>query len=79
MITINNDWGTGYCAQVFIRNTTKTPYDWKETFPVQGKVNNLWNATWKQNSGFVTAEGLSWNNLVPAQGQIEFGFCADRK
>ncbi len=79
VVTINSDWGKGYCAQVLIRNTTNAPYDWKETFPVQGQVNNLWNATWKQNSGFVTAEGLSWNNLVPVKGQVEIGFCADRK
>jgi len=78
VVTINDDWGSGYCAQVNVINTTSSAVDWTVSFQIEGTVRNLWNAVWEQNGNTVTAEGVSWNNTVQAAGTVNFGFCAIR-
>ncbi len=77
-VTINDDWGRGYCAQVDIINTTSSPVDWTVSFPIEGSIRNLWNAIYDQEDDIVTAEGVSWNNTVQPNGTVNFGFCAIR-
>jgi endoglucanase len=72
------DWGSGYCADVAVKNTTANPIDWVVSFTIEGRVSSLWNANYSQNGNVVTAEGVSWNNIVQAGGTITFGFCAVR-
>ncbi len=78
VVTINDDWGRGYCAQVNVVNSTSSAVDWTVSFPIEGTVRNLWNAVWEQNGNTVTAEGVSWNNTVQPGGRVNFGFCAIR-
>ena len=73
-----NDWGTGYCADVFVNNPTSNAIDWLITFTIDGTINQLWNAIYKQTGQQVTAEGVSWNNLVQPNQTVSFGFCALR-
>jgi endoglucanase len=75
---INNDWGTGYCAEVTVRNPGATDIDWLVTFPIDGRMRNIWNAVYTQNGNRITAGGVSWNNIVRARGTVNFGFCATR-
>lgn len=77
-VTINDDWGSGYCAQVDVVNTTSSPVDWTVSFPIEGTVRNLWNANYDQDENIVTADGVSWNNTVQPGGTVNFGFCANR-
>ena len=77
-LTINSDWGTGYCADVAVTNTTQGPVRWKTGFTVQGKVNSLWNAAYTQTGQQVAASGLAWNAVLAAGTTANFGFCADR-
>ena len=77
-VTINDDWGRGYCAQVDVINTTSSPVDWTVSFPIEGSIRNLWNAIYDQEEDLVTAEGVSWNNTVQPNGTVNFGFCAIR-
>lgn len=72
------DWVTGYCAEVAVTNTTANPIDWLVNFTIEGRVSNLWNANYSQNGNQVTADGVSWNNIVPARGTVMFGFCANK-
>lgn len=72
------DWGAGYCEDVTVRNTSASPIDWIVTFAVEGRVSSLWNASYAQNGNQITAEGLSWNNIAPANGTVTFGFCANK-
>ncbi len=73
-----NDWGTGYCSDVLIFNPTTAAVDWTITFNITGTIYNLWNAVYKQVGQQVTAEGVSWNNLVQPNQTLTFGFCANR-
>lgn len=75
---INDDWGTGYCAEVTVTNNTSSTSDWTVTFSIEGSVTNMWNAAYSQNGSEVTAQGVSWNNVVGAGQSVEFAFCAER-
>jgi endoglucanase len=77
-VSRNVNWDVGYCASVLVLNNTVNPIDWAVAFAVEGQVNNLWNANYKQTGNQVTADGLSWNNIVPANGTVTFGFCAKK-
>lgn len=72
------DWVSGYCADVAVKNTTPNPIDWVVTFTIEGRVSSLWNANYSQSGNTVTAEGVSWNNIVQSGGTVTFGFCASR-
>ncbi|MCK5871510.1 MAG: cellulose binding domain-containing protein, partial [Methylococcales bacterium] len=77
-VKIQSDWGTGYCAKVIVKNMSSSNVDWTVNFTIDGQVNNLWNASYTQVGQQVTAEGLSWNNFITANGKRDFGFCAQR-
>ena len=77
-VTINDDWGTGYCAQVNVTNSSTSSVDWEVSFPIDGEIRNVWNAIYQQNGNTVTAEGVSWNNIVQPGGTVNFGFCANK-
>ncbi len=77
-VNINDDWGTGYCAEVTVTNNTLSASDWTVTFSIDGTVRDMWNATYTQNEDEVTAQGASWNNVVNPGQSVGFGFCAER-
>jgi acetylxylan esterase len=76
-LTIDNDWGTGYCATLTVTNGTGGPTTWHVTFTVRGTINNLWNGTFTQTGNSVTVSGVSWNGVLQAgQSTNSVGFCA---
>lgn len=77
-VFINDDWGRGYCAQVTVTNNSSSPSDWVVSFPIEGNIRNLWSAVYEQNGNTVTAEGVSWNNILNPGQSTGFGFCAIR-
>ncbi len=77
-VFVNDDWGTGYCAQVTVTNDSTSPSHWVVSFPIEGIVRNMWSATYEQNGDTVTAEGVSWNNIINPDESTGFGFCAIR-
>jgi cellulase/cellobiase CelA1 len=77
-VCINDDWKTGYCAEVTVKNTGSADVDWVVKFDIKGKVRNMWSATYEQTGNEVTAEGVSWNNIVRAGSSANLGFCAIR-
>ena len=77
-VFVNDDWGKGYCAQVTVTNDSTSPSHWVVSFPIEGIVRNMWSATYEQNGDTVTAEGVSWNNIINPDESTGFGFCAIR-
>jgi endoglucanase len=77
-VRITDDWKTGYCADVTVKNTGSGNVDWVVTFDIQGTVRNMWSATYTQTGSKVRAEGVSWNNIVRSGSSVNFGFCAIR-
>jgi len=77
-VTVNDDWGSGYCAQVNVINNGNSAEDWTVDFEIEGTVRNMWSALYSQNGTVVTAEGVSWNNIVQPGQPRNFGFCTLR-
>ncbi len=77
--TDNANWDGGFCKNVQVKNNTNHDIDWEVTFPVDGTIYNFWNANISQNgtTKYVTASGVDWNNIVKANSQVEFGYCAN--
>ncbi|MEO8605581.1 MAG: glycoside hydrolase family 9 protein [bacterium] len=75
-VVVTSNWGTGYCADVIVSTAGPSAVDWRVSFPISGTLTQLWNATYSVSAGVVTAEGLSWNNLVFPSQPVVFGFCA---
>ncbi|MCC8993814.1 MAG: cellulose binding domain-containing protein [Candidatus Contendobacter sp.] len=77
-MSLRSDWGSGYCADVAVSNPTAQPVEWQVNLTVDGRIDNLWNAVYTQTGTTLTARGLDWNRLAPANGKVQFGFCAQR-
>ncbi len=77
-VSVQSDWGDGYCADVTIRNDTAAPIEWSVVVPVEGAVRDLWNAEYSEAPGEITASGVAWNRVLDTGATAAFGFCADR-
>jgi cellulase/cellobiase CelA1 len=76
-----SDWETGYCRTVVVTNNTDEAVDWQVTFELVdgGVIDYFWNVIWSQSGNQVTAEGVSWNNILqPGESTHSLGFCAFR-
>lgn len=79
MVTINNDWGSGYCASLSLTNTGSSAVSWNVVVPVAGTVISLWNGRWQQSGSALTVSGVSWNSVLAAgKSDSSVGFCAFR-
>lgn len=78
-LSIQSDWGAGYCADVLIRNDSPQTVDWAVDLRIEGTVENVWNAIAEQQDDSLSLEGVAWNNLVAPGAQVEsVGFCSSR-
>jgi chitin-binding protein len=74
---VNNEWASGYCATITVKNNGSTPATWSATMPVVGKVNSAWNVTWTQTGSTMSFSGPSWAaTLQPGASFSNAGFCA---
>lgn len=74
---INNDWGSGFVAEVAIKNQTGAALNgWTLTwtFPGNQQITNLWNGTLTQAGANVQVKNASWNGNVSNGSTISFGF-----
>lgn len=70
-------WPTGYCVDAFVLNEGEGELRWAVAHDVEGRINNVWNATGTADSGRVVFRGADWNGtLVPGQ-EAQFGWCAE--
>ncbi|QSA96502.1 cellulose binding domain-containing protein [Methylococcus sp. EFPC2] len=77
-LSIDSDWGSGYCATVDVRNSGPTSELWRISLAIEGQVDNLWNAVYTQAGPTLNAAGADWNKSLPAGGSTQFGYCAQR-
>ena len=45
VVDISSDWGTGFCTDVQVTNTTKATVLWETTYDVGGTITTIWNDT----------------------------------
>ena len=78
-IQITNDWGQGYCANLYVKNEGTSSVVWSLNIDVGGQIYNMWNGEYSQNNTLATISGPSWNNsLAPNQSDNSLGFCVSR-
>lgn len=72
-----NGWGTGYCANVSVGNTTNSiKSNWYVEIDLAGTaVTNLWSAILTTNGSRRIASPMSYNATIYPGSTIVFGFC----
>lgn len=74
-----NSWGSGFTADVAIKNTGDAPIsDWTLTFGLGNgqQVTSAWNASVTQAGTAVTAKNVGWNGTIAPNATASFGFQA---
>ncbi|WP_431682860.1 glycoside hydrolase family 9 protein [Kitasatospora sp. KL5] len=77
--TVGSNWGTGFTADVTVRNTGSTTVSgWTLAWTYLGseKITNAWNARVTQTGAAVTAADAGWNGTLAPGGSASFGFQA---
>jgi len=75
-VAVDSEWETGYCATVTVVNEGEEEVAWLFSIPVEGEINQIWNALMSPNGTETLFQGVDWNmNLAPG-ASAEFGFCA---
>jgi endoglucanase len=77
-VRITNDWGSGFCADVGVTNSTSVKVTWVSDVAVQGTMFQVWNATASGSRGTVRFAGVAWNRELAPGATTHFGFCATR-
>lgn len=77
-VRITNDWGSGFCADIAVNNSTPTKVAWVSDVAVQGTMFQVWNATAAGSRGTVRFAGVAWNRELAPGATTHFGFCASR-
>ncbi|NDF71318.1 MAG: right-handed parallel beta-helix repeat-containing protein, partial [Betaproteobacteria bacterium] len=74
--TIQNDWGTGFTAQVVISNPTSAAVsNWSLGFTFDGKVTDIWSAAVASQVGTKwVVSPVAWTSTIPAGGSVTFGY-----
>lgn len=76
---LNNQWQTGYCGVIRIRNTgSNTVTGWQLRFSLgTSTLASSWNGTFSASGSQITVAPLDWNRILLPQSQAEVGFCAN--
>ena len=78
---INSNWETGFCISFKITNQGNTKVNnWQLAFKMnQAKINNFWNADFKQQGAiqYVVAP-LDWGKTIEPNQVRDTGFCANK-
>lgn len=78
---INSNWETGFCVSFKITNQGNTKVNnWQLAFKMnQAKINNFWNADFKQQGAiqYVVAP-LDWGKTIEPNQVRDTGFCAKK-
>ncbi|MFE9168923.1 glycoside hydrolase family 6 protein [Streptomyces kebangsaanensis] len=71
-----NDWGSGFTADVTIKNNGAAKSSWSLKWSYAGnqKVTSAWNAKVTQSGANVTATNESYNGSLATGGSVNFGF-----
>ena len=76
--SVANDWGSGYQAQISLKNTDATAVNnWVLKFDLPGQISSLWNGVISTHVGNTyTVTPASWNGSIGAGSSISIGFTA---
>jgi hypothetical protein len=74
-LVINNDWGSGYTAELRMSNTGAPTTAWTTVVQLGGStLSNAWNASATPSGDVLTASNLSYNAAIPSTTTMVWGF-----
>ncbi|MDO8189120.1 cellulose binding domain-containing protein [Conexibacter sp. JD483] len=76
-LTLRDDWGSGFTADMTIRNRTSAPlsgWQLELQLPAGVSVSGVWSAKAPLGGGVVSFTPEEWTRTVPAGGAVSFGF-----
>ena len=78
--TSPNDWSTGYCTNVTVKNlSTTNTTSWTVVIQLnQSTMNQIWNVQATTSGSLITAKSLAYNASIAPNGTSIFGFCATK-
>ncbi|MFJ5773054.1 glycoside hydrolase family 6 protein [Streptomyces sp. NPDC093094] len=73
---VQNDWGSGFTANVTVTNNSAAKSAWSVKWSYAGnqRITNGWNAKVTQSGAAVTAANESYNGSLATGGSVSFGF-----
>lgn len=73
---VSSNWGSGYTAQLTMRNTATTPLNnWVLEFDYGGTITSIWDAKIASRTGnHYVIENAGYNSTIAAGGTMAFGF-----
>jgi len=77
-VSVQNDWGAGYCANVTIENQGSAAISsWTVVVQVaNAKLSNLWSGQYTQAGDRITITPLEFNAVIAGGSSMTLGFCA---
>jgi len=78
VVDIVSDWGDGYCADVYLTNTSQDPITWEIELDLDGVLSSHWSANVQENDGVGLFWGVDWNATINPSETTQFGFCVTR-
>lgn len=78
VLSLQSDWGSGYCATVELQNVGATAITtWEVQVELSGAtVNSRYSADFSSSGTRLVAKPLSWNATLAPSAKTTFGFCA---
>ncbi|WNG62978.1 hypothetical protein F0U59_37690 [Archangium gephyra] len=77
-VSVQDDWGSGYCHNVRVTNSGTAPLVWQVTIDIEGKFNHAWSSVFTHSGSQTTFSGLYWNDELAPGESTSFGYCASR-
>jgi len=77
-VSVQDDWGSGYCHNVKVTNPGTAPLVWRVTIDIDGTLNHAWSSTFTHSGAQTTFIGLHWNDELAPGESTSFGYCATR-
>jgi len=76
--TVTNDWGSGFTANVAVKNTGTTTVDaWTLQLKTPVNISNIWNAEIASRAGDTyVLHNATWNSKIAPGQEVVFGFQA---
>lgn len=77
-LVASNDWGSGYCGTLTVRNVGATAGEWTVERQFPDTVTSLWNGGYTLANQVLTVKGANWNKMLRPGESTEIGLCATR-
>jgi cellulase/cellobiase CelA1 len=80
-LSIQRDWGTGYCANITIANNGTAPItSWTVVLQAEvASVSSIWLGQFTQSGSQITVTPISFNSTINVGKSVTVGYCAVTK